>query len=328
MKPIIIILNFPRDIDSKIKDWQSYLIAHGFHTCIAMSTHVNMEKEHLRLIELLNILGKEFETLLTALQLDYEDQRDLRISRSATFLTDTILKLSAYRLESKKVKSEENQLDEKLLSQKIVNDVLPIIQSSLKNLVESYRFTQEDVDLLMADVNPEVNDIFNFHFKDVRSLVQESQNGLATGAAAGLGVDIAVAGISLGSAAAIGAVTGALYSLRKHTSRLLRQLINGNDICVSEHSLVQVIDAMIGLVVRLEMRGHGAIEKLTMQSSTNLNPRNKQILEHESVKAARIHPDWVNLDFASDPTAFPAFENLRREVIEAIFDDIDSRQLL
>jgi hypothetical protein len=87
--------------------------------------------------------------------------------------------------------------------------------------------------------------------------------GIVAGAAAGAGIDLALAGLSLGTAALAGAIAGgALQTARNYGDRLLGKLRGQRELTVDDNVLRLLALRQRQLVQALEARGHAAMNSI------------------------------------------------------------------
>lgn len=322
-KPLVIILNYATAKNSLIRDWVSYLIAHGFHSHLEFDPMYNHPSERQRLFDLMSVIGPEYQTLLRGLNQQGSNKQQERLSNAAMLTAELLVKLSAYRIDGKKLSQElalqtTSDRQEWLLDQ-INLQIQPTIAELSTAIIRSYGFADSDVQVLLNDLSAEENSLFEIKLKTIQSIAQESQTGALAGAATGLGLDAAFAGMSLGAAALIGAVTGSMVSLRDHTSRFWKQLRNGRDVCIDADSIIQTLQHIDQLITSLELRGHGAKKQLQLTSTLNLSSagdesnqpnRYTKIINHRGVAMSQLHPDWFQADFNRNVEAMSTIKAL------------------
>ena len=122
--------------------------------------------------------------------------------------------------------------------------------------------------------------------------------GAAAGAAAGVGIDLMFGGLTLGAAAAIGALAGGGWqAVRQFGDRVLDTLRGQRELSVDDAILRLLALRQLRLIEALEARGHAAIVPIRL-----VDPHVRQWREGaipEPLQRARAHPDWSGLLTAS-----------------------------
>jgi hypothetical protein len=137
------------------------------------------------------------------------------------------------------------------------------------------------------------DDLFNA--ETLKQLGVRVGGGVVAGAAAGAGIDLALAGLSLGTAALAGAIAGgALQTARNYGGRLLGKLKGQRELTVDDNVLRLLALRQRQLLQALEARGHAAMDSIEVATPADTNWREGKL--PEALQKARAHPHWSALD--------------------------------
>lgn len=116
--------------------------------------------------------------------------------------------------------------------------------------------------------------------------------GAATGAAAGMGVDLLTGGMTLGAAAALGALAGGLWQALSHYGDRIGGLLRGHRALAVDDAVLRLL-ALRGqrLLHALERRGHAAITPIELPPPDESSWREGRL--PGALAQARIHPEWA-----------------------------------
>jgi hypothetical protein len=118
--------------------------------------------------------------------------------------------------------------------------------------------------------------------------------GAAAGAAAGVGIDLLAGGLTLGAAAALGAIIGGTWqSLSDYGDRLLGKLTGSREPTVDDAILRLLALRQQHLLRALAGRGHAALAPVEL--STQEISRWRDAALPDALELARAHPAWSGL---------------------------------
>ncbi len=118
---------------------------------------------------------------------------------------------------------------------------------------------------------------------------------MAAGAATGVGVDLLVGGLTLGAAAALGAlIGGSAQTLRNYGQRLKGKLQGQRELTVDDAVLRLLALRQQQLLAALDRRGHAAMDAITLGAPQENLWRQGKLPAPLSV--ARAHPQWSSLN--------------------------------
>jgi len=290
-RPVMPVLNFVREPDSRKTEWLETLAAYNMHACVqfdAVAPFVGSER--LLYQDMATLLRERRPDLMRVVE-HLEQQRRERQAAARTIVADLLVSLAAMRQPI----SEEDYADEPR-REGFVRDfraaVLLASRTAVDDLLAVYGFRPGDAD---AATLPGLDgrwedDLFNP--ETLRDAGRKLGTGAAVGAAVGLTADIAFAGMSLGAATAAGAAIGGLASQGwGQFGRRLANKVRGVQELTLENEVLFVLAAhMVALLAALELRGHAAQGKVT--AGRPAEPAElKPLLSR--LQAARGHPDWA-----------------------------------
>jgi len=125
--------------------------------------------------------------------------------------------------------------------------------------------------------------------------------GAAAGAAAGVGIDLMTGGLTLGAAAALGALAGGLWQTFGHYGERIAAKLRG-------HRELTVDDAILRLLAlrqrqllhALEGRGHAALAPIELANAAPaedaVQRRWREGSLPDALERARAHPEWMRPD--------------------------------
>jgi hypothetical protein len=136
------------------------------------------------------------------------------------------------------------------------------------------------------------DDLFNP--ESLRSMGISLGKGAAAGAAAGVGIDLLAGGLTLGAAAALGAIIGGTWqSLSDYGDRLLGKLTGSRELTVDDATLRLLALRQQQLLRALAGRGHAALTPVELNAQEVNRWRDASL--PDALDLARAHPDWSGL---------------------------------
>jgi len=289
-KPLLPVLNFVSSAQHREPDWREALARLGLHALVRFDSVAPPEDGERRLYESLALLLENSRGQLERLILDQQAQREVRRHSAARLIAELLLDCAACR---RSVASEPDQV------QRAVDDLRKGVRQREQRCVESllklYAFRREDAsasDLPLMD-GRWGDDLFNP--ETLKLLGVRVGGGIAAGAAAGLGVDVLVGGITLGAAALVGAIAGgALQTARSYGGRLLGKLKGQRELTVDDAVLRLLALRQRQLLAALEARGHAAMDSIKLDTPQDKSWREGKL--PDALHKARAHPQWSSLN--------------------------------
>ena len=138
------------------------------------------------------------------------------------------------------------------------------------------------------------DDLFNP--EGLKRAGQQFGTGAAIGGAIGLAADVALAGLSLGAAATLGAAVGGMASqgIGPLGRKLINKLRGVQELTLEDATLLRVAGQQLSLLGALEQRGHAALAVLRDDEAQQPLPVAPGPLLLRALRPARAHPEWAS----------------------------------
>ena len=289
-KPLLPVLNFVAHGGAREVEWAEVLARLGLHARVAFDSVAPPADGERRLYESLALLLERARPQLLRLVESHEAQAVERLSAGRRLIAELLLDVSACR---HGVAAQPAQ--EQAAVQALRNQVRQREQRCVEALLALYAFSAEDAE---AGALPLLDgrwgdDLFNP--ETLRQLGVKVGGGMAAGAAAGVGIDLMVGGITLGAAALLGALAGGgTQAARHYGNRLLGKLKGERELTVDDAVLRLLALRQLGLLQTLAARGHAATEAIRIAAADNHDWRSDKL--PEVLGRARAHPRWSSLN--------------------------------
>ncbi|SFI04331.1 small GTP-binding protein domain-containing protein [Pseudomonas guineae] len=292
-RPLLPVLNFVSSSQHREQEWREALARLGLHALVCFDSVAPPLDGERRLYDSLALLLEKARPQLQRLIDDHQAQRQLRRSNGARLIAELLLDCAAYR---------RSVAAQSTLEQGAIRDLHQNIrqreQRSVEALLRLYAFRQDDAkagDLPLLD-GRWGDDLFNP--ETLKQLGVKVGGGMAAGAATGVGVDLLVGGITLGAAAALGAlIGGSAQTLRSYGERLKGKLKGQRELSVDDAVLRLLALRQQRLLHALEARGHAAVDAITLLTPQDASWREGKL--PDALHKARAHPEWSSLNPAA-----------------------------
>lgn len=272
--PIIPVLNFINANDNKKTQWRETLANLNLHAIIEFDTVAFSFEAEKRLYQKLQTVLEHHHGKLEILI----NERTLqwRTLKNACYKVTAISLVQVARTVVTVKKGESVQT----ASETLQNKIRLKERACLKHLLELMQFSENDISLINL---PVTNNQWNsdlFAPETLKNFGINTVSAAAKGAAVGAGVDLVLAGISLGAATALGAAIGISWSTTKKYGRnLLGQLRGEQYLCLDANTLKLIVARHTFLLETLFQRGHAAQTKISVsQTETKLHNKNYDII--------------------------------------------------
>ncbi|MNF88143.1 hypothetical protein D3C84_706300 [compost metagenome] len=262
----------------------------GLHALVRFDSVAPPLDGEQRLYDSLALLLERARPQLQRLVDDHQAQRRLRLEAGSRLIAELLLDVAACR---RSVPAQEAALQ--TATEALRQQVRQREQRCVEALLRLYAFSREDA---AASELPLLggrwgDDLFNP--ETIRQLGVRLGGGMAAGAAAGAGVDLLVGGLTLGAAAALGALAGGAWQTVGHYGeRLLGKIKGQRELTVDDAILRLLALRQRKLLAALDARGHAAFEAIRVDT-----PEEKQWREGKLpavLAKARAHPEWSSLN--------------------------------
>jgi len=288
--PILPVLNFVADPAALTGEWRSELARKNMHAIVAFDTVVFDEAGEDALYAKIGTMLDRFAPLFRALSQMLKDRREEIRRASAKLIADLLIDAAAARrtYQSGDAAAEAERAEDlkKALRKREAKCV--------KALIALQDFSDEDYATKQLPIEHGEWREDPFDPATLARFGLSAGKAAATGAAAGLAVDLMTGGLTLGVAALAGAAAGFLFdTVRKHGGGLLDRLSGTTTLTIAEATLKVIAMRELALAVALLHRGHGAMKPI------DLSPWEQRPLPPETVallRPARREVHWSSLN--------------------------------
>ncbi|WAG79334.1 GTPase/DUF3482 domain-containing protein [Metapseudomonas furukawaii] len=293
-RPLLPVLNFVASGSHREDDWRAALARLGLHALVRFDSVAPPLDGEQRLYDSLALLLERARPQLQRLVDDHQAQRHLRLEAGSRLIAELLLDAAACR---RSVPAQETALE--AATERLRQQVRDHEQRCVEALLRLYAF---DHDAAATGELPLLggrwgDDLFNP--ETLRQLGVRLGGGMAAGAAAGAGLDLLVGGLTLGAAAALGAIAGGAWQTVGHYGeRLLGKLKGQRELTVDDAILRLLALRQCQLLQALDARGHAAFEAVRVET-----PEERQWREGKlppELSRARAHPEWSSLNTGAE----------------------------
>lgn len=291
-KPLLPVLNFVASAEHREADWRTALARLGLHALVRFDSVAPPLDGERRLYESLALLLERARPQLERLIADHEAQRRARRQAAARLIAELLLDAAACR---RLVAGDEASLTR--ATTQLRSDLRRREQRCVDDLLRLYAFRSDDAE---AGELPLLDGRWGddlFHPATLKQLGVRVGGGMAAGAAAGAGIDLLAGGITLGAAAALGAIAGGTWqTLRNYGGRLKGKLTGQRELSVDDAVLRLLALRQRQLLDALDARGHAAQQPICLDTPQAQAWREGQL--PAVLQRARAHPEWSTLNGA------------------------------
>lgn len=286
-KPLLPVLNFISTDEHRGEEWRTALARLGIHALVQFDTVAPPEDGEKRLYENLALLLESARPMLLKLIAYQKRQAQDRYQQACNAIADLLIDIAAYNV---LVASDQHSIE--VAKQKLQDKVRAREQKCIETLLAIYQFRKDDA---FADNLPLINGRFDsdlFNSETIKKFSIHVGKGAIAGAAAGVGVDLMFAGLTLGAAALIGAVTGSVWQTLTNYQKQFVGKLTGKQFLGVDDVILQILAIrQCYLLNALVKRGHAASQAI------KLNVMNHQIWKElpKSLQKARAHQEWCSL---------------------------------
>ena len=287
LKPIIPVFNFIIDHQQELQLWRKKLANFNIYTALEFDTVVFTFEAEKRLYQKMQTLAEPYYSKLQEL-IDYRAQIWEQLCLSgAKRVTELIVSVACHRETKNKQSSSEANL---LAANKLQDYVRTTEQHCLKDLLSIFNFSEKDVEIQNIPVNNGQWQMDIFAPGILKSFGLDAGTNALKGAAAGAGIDIMTAGLSLGLFSALGAIAGAGWSTAKRYGKEIKASVEGTEwLCANENTLQVLYLRQQQLLEKLMHRGHAALQAVKIKDEDS-----KKIPDDwkKMISVLRQNPAW------------------------------------
>ncbi|ANN65032.1 GTPase/DUF3482 domain-containing protein [Bordetella bronchialis] len=288
-KPLLPVLNFVHAPSHRAMQWRDAMARLGLHALLEFDTVAPPLDGEKQLYERLAILLDRHAGLLTRLSDALSRERRERHEAALRLIAELLVDVAALRLSSapddEALRGATQQLRDRARRRE---------QACVDALLALYHFRQDDYAGAPLPLEGERWGMDLFHPRALKDAGVEVGIGMATGAMAGAAVDLVLAGLSLGTAALIGAAAGGMWQgIERFGKRLGGKLSGRRELSVDDPVLRLLAVRQRALLRALEGRGHAAREPVRLEGADK-DPWRDAPLPDE-LKEARSRPEWCGI---------------------------------
>lgn len=295
-RPLMPVLNFVADADSRVRDWEQLLRESGLHAQARFDVVAPFHGAEQALYTDLGVLLPAWKPYLAEVVQGLAVQAEERLQAAARIVAGTLIDVAAMRRTLQVGAADEARRQSAVHA--FQDEVRAHAHHGLLELLKLFAFRMDDAELadLPALAGRWESDLFN------PELLQQAGTRLGLGAMVGAGVglvaDLALAGLSLGAGTAVGASVGGALSggLRPVLRKLQNKLTGLQELSVEDPVLLLLAERLSLLVSLLARRSHAAQQRLRLDGRAELPAAADQASPWlpvlRQLRPARAHPEW------------------------------------
>lgn len=319
-RPLLPVLNFVAAPTARVTDWRSALARLGLHAVVSFDTVAPPLDGERELFDTLATLIHAHRTRLQALIDARARESDARREAARRLVAELLVELAALRDRVDEAVNDNASADSDAVLHAAVarlrEDVRRREQACVDALLRLYRFRPDDARMEALPLTDGRWDDDLFNAETLRQMGVRLGTGAAAGAAAGLGVDLMVGGLTLGAAAALGAIAGGLWQTFGHYGERIAAKLRGHRELTVDDAILRIVALrQRELLAALEGRGHAAMtpievgggaasaggSRLPVAESTDPAVRQWRTGSlPAALTRARAHPEWAAADGGGD----------------------------
>lgn len=286
--PLLPVLNFTHSPEQRAETWREALARLGLHAIVEFDTVAPALDGEAQLYDKLALLLDSHAHLLQTLKVDVADQREIRRIDANRLIAELLIDVAAWHLSCEPDQAALKQATETLRKKVRAREDLCI-----RALLKRYNFKAADFPTHSLPLEGERWGMDLFHPQALKEVGIHVTKGMAAGAMAGATVDVFTAGLSLGTAALLGAAAGGLWQgADRLGKRVLGRLKGYQELSVDDNVLRLLALRQTALAQALQQRGHAAQAPITLEPQANTLRKGKL---PDEVNEARSQPQWSSL---------------------------------
>lgn len=290
-KPILPVLNYVGDQDSKESEWVGLFKIHGLHTRATFQTVAPMRDAEKNLYHDLGGLLPERRAELTELIEYLALERLDRHASGLRLVGELVLGLAAYRqtLDATVMSDEPAKLK---ATKQFRLEVASRCRQGLESMLELHGFkpgsaATTELPQLMERWS---DDLYSAHA--LKKAGKRLGVGATLGGAAGLAADAALAGLSMGAGVTGGAALGAFLSQGRVGAKLVNKLRGIGELSLDDNALMVLVAQQLSMLIALERRAHADQFQLRDPSPIKFSEDEDETILR-AITQARTYPEWA-----------------------------------
>lgn len=265
-RPILPVLNFIQADARQLQNWRTALAELGLHALVEFDTvafDFEAEKRlYQKLQTLLEAWYQPLQQLLDHRAQEWQQVRGACIAQVAKLLVE----MATYTLPAG---ANEQRVQQ---AESLQNAVRQREQHCLRDVLELLNFSSTEVQLANLPVQNGEWELDLFAPETLKKFGLDTASAAATGAALGAGVDLLLAGLSLGAASLTGAALGtAWHTGRRYGKDLLARMRGEKILCLDDTTLSILLLRQLSLLRHLFRRGHAAFSPVQLNEKEKMD---------------------------------------------------------
>lgn len=336
-RPVLPVLNFTRNYKADVTAWREALARLGLHATLDFDTVAPALDGESQLLDRLGLMLDQHQEILQVLRKDLHEQRIQRLRDATRLVAELLIDTTALRLPSSRDPHDIDAITLGLRERTKSRE-----QKCVQDLLKRYKFSTSTYPHHPLPLEGERWGMDLFNPQALRDFGIHVSKGLATGAMAGLTIDAMTGGLSLGTAALVGAIVGGTWQGANKWGKRILGRIAGNMEMTVDDSVIELLGLrQLTLIRALECRGHAAMRPLphdllptnfpepepTAESESETDAADDNTTQHNLsaeiqavLKEARNNPAWSTIgeEPRSDSRREDAISTIARELFLAL----------
>ncbi len=290
-RPLMPILNFVASADAQPAAWKEQAARMGLHVLAEFDTVVYDHRAERGLFDKLGVLLESRRAHFERLYRSRERERTALVNAACRCIAELLVDVAAARQRG------PLEADAAQLADQLRDTVRRAEQRCVDTLLGLFRFEMDTYHPPELPLQQGRWALDAFDPETLRSFGIRAGSAAAAGGMAGLAVDAAVGGMSLGAAAALGAGIGASWSAARSFGRPWLDKLRGHqELAVEEPTLALLATRQQLLLAALLRRGHASQEHVSTDSRNGWSSARLR----ETVLRCRAHPEWSSLNAGAE----------------------------
>ena len=300
-RPLLPVLNFVASPDARVADWRAALARLSLHVAVSFDSVAPALDGERELFDTLATLMHAHRPALQRLVDARVREAEERRSAARRLVAELLLDLAARRDRL----SDASAPALEVAVARLRATVRRREQDCVDALLRLYRFRADDARATALPLSDGRWDDDLFNLETLRQMGVRLSSGVAAGAAAGVGIDLMTGGLTLGAAAALGAIAGGLWQTFGHYGERIAAKLRGHrELTVDDVILRLVALRQRQLLLALDGRGHAALTPIEVGAAEaegaelvdEVAERWREGSLPYALEKARAHPEWVDED--------------------------------
>lgn len=286
-KPLLAILNFTASPVSQEQAWRELLSRVGIHSMIRFDAVLPPIDGEAQLYQSLSLLIEPAKILISNLQQRLLQQRQHRYAEANKIIAEALVNVTAY------VNWVDYQHERDI--EQLQNKIRQYEHKTIKRLLQLYHFEENEHSLAELPVLQGYLDTDLFNAEAMKLMGIRLSKGIVSGALVGVGIDLAIGGMTLGTATLIGATIGGLSQTVKYYKQKVINQFSGRIALRVDKPVICFMALRLQLLRdQLNIRGHANRARLNITEPE----RNKWLLGKlpKPLQVASVHPEWSILN--------------------------------